>query len=52
MVCFEVVHGATSSFVMKLASLSYVNRCTPSMVYPLILFGMWVAVETLVLRSP
>jgi hypothetical protein len=37
---------------MSLASPSCVRRHTPGMVYRLVLSGMWVTVETLVLRSP
>jgi hypothetical protein len=51
-VCFGVVHGPASSFVMSLVSPSYVRRHTPGMVYHPILSGMWVTLETPVLRSP
>jgi hypothetical protein len=46
------VSGTASSSVIPLASISSMRRYTPSMEYCLVLSGVWVIVETLVLRSP
>jgi hypothetical protein len=51
MVCFGVVCGVVSPFVMNHVSPSSVRRCKTTMVYNLVLPGMRVTVETLVLRS-
>jgi hypothetical protein len=52
MVRFKVVSGIASSSVIPLASLSNMRRYPFDMGYCLVLFGVWVIVETLVLRSP